>query len=221
VGRRGRGDADAGAAVERSKTSSSSPDSSSPEVEPASEARSSPTARARETSSGGETESGKLKSKPREKLGESMTEPVDVEPTLVLRAAKPADAEGLAKLISQLGGIAVSKDDVTRNLAALRKAGAGIHLAALGDLVGCVAWAVVPTLQRGPVGRLTVLVVDQDHRRRGIGTRLLAEAEAALAKQGCTLVEAMSDIEIKNSHNFFRSVKFDQTSYRFARKLAQ
>jgi ribosomal protein S18 acetylase RimI-like enzyme len=66
-----------------------------------------------------------------------------------------------------------------------------------------------------------VLVVDEDHRRQGIGTRLLAEAEAALAKKGCALVEAMSDIEIKNAHNFFRTLKFDQTSYRFARKIAR
>jgi N-acetylglutamate synthase-like GNAT family acetyltransferase len=110
---------------------------------------------------------------------------------------------------------------VASNLAPFRKAGAGVHLAELGQVVGCIAWSVIPTLQRGQVGRITVLVIEEGHRRRGIGAQLLAVAEAALAKVGCALVEVMSDIDIKNSHNFFRTLRFDQTSYRFTRKIAR
>lgn len=188
----------------------------SSEAEPEPEAKPFASARRRQSLSPGERET-RSSAPAREKP--SAPAPQPPEPTLVFRAAKPADAGALAKLLGQLGGITRSKDGVTRDLAALRKAGAGVHVAELGALVGCVGWAVVATLQRGPVGRITVLVVDADHRRRGIGTQLFAEAEAALAKKGCTLIEAMSDIEIRNSHNFFRSLKFDQTSYRFTRKI--
>jgi N-acetylglutamate synthase-like GNAT family acetyltransferase len=146
---------------------------------------------------------------------------VEVEPRLILRAAKPGDAGSLAKLLSDLSGIVVSAEDVASNLAPFRKAGAGVHLAELGQVVGCIAWSVIPTLQRGQVGRITVLVIEEGHRRRGIGAQLLAVAEAALAKVGCALVEVMSDIDIKNSHNFFRTLRFDQTSYRFTRKIAR
>jgi len=194
--RRGaRGQADAGGAAKRSKSSAAAGD--------------------RETASRGKADPDQAASKLREK-----PEPVEVAPTLVLRSAKPADAGAIAKLLGQLSGTAVSKDTVARNFAALRKAGGGVKVAELGPMVGCIGWSVVPTLQRGPVGRITVLIVDEDYRRQGIGTQLLAEAEAALAKKGCALIEAMSDIEIKNSHNFFRAAKFDQTSYRFARKIA-
>lgn len=142
------------------------------------------------------------------------------EPALVLRAATPADAGAIVKLLGQLGGIDARNDYVAGDIAALRKKGAGVHVAAeLASVVGCIGWAVVPTLQHAPVGRITVVVVDEDHRRRGIGAQLLAEAEAALAKKGCTLIEAMSDIEMRNSHNFFRSLKFDQVSYGFSRKI--
>jgi N-acetylglutamate synthase-like GNAT family acetyltransferase len=140
-------------------------------------------------------------------------------PSLVIRAAKPGDADAVAKLLRQLSGVVQSDDDIARHLAALRKAGAGLHVAELGRLVGCVGWAVVPTIHRGPVGRITVLVVDEGHRRVGTGTKLLATVEDILAKKGCTLIEVMSDIEIKNSHNFFRTLKFEQTSYRFTRKI--
>ncbi|QWT16693.1 GNAT family N-acetyltransferase [Sphingobium xenophagum] len=151
----------------------------------------------------------------------SAPKPVQVEPRLILRAAKPADAGSLAKLLSSLSGVVVSAEDVARDLAAFRKAGAGVHVAERGPVVGCIAWSVEPNLQRGPVGRISVLFVEEGHRRRGIGTQLLAVAEAALARAGCALVEVMSDIDIKNSHNFFRTLRFDQTSYRFTRKIAR
>ena len=142
------------------------------------------------------------------------------KPRLALRPPKPSDAEPLAKLLRQLGNIAVSEDDVTLNLLRLRNANAGMQVAELGGVVGCVAWAVVPTLHRGLVGRLTAILVDEDHRRKGIGTQLLGVAEAALGKRGCALLEVMSDIDITNSHNFFRTLKFLQTSYRFVREIA-
>jgi ribosomal protein S18 acetylase RimI-like enzyme len=213
--------ADAGTAAKRSDAS---PPRSSRASEPASDTRPSAAPRGQVPASRGRAGRDKAASAMRErpapaKAGPKPT-PVEVEPTLVLRSAKPADAAALATLLGQLGGITVGKNDVARDLAASRKAGGGVHVAELGPLVGCIAWSLVPTLQRGPIGRITVLIVDKDHRRRGIGAQLLAVAEAALAKKGCALVEAMSDIALKNSHNFFRTLKFDQTSYRFARKIA-
>lgn len=141
------------------------------------------------------------------------------EPELSLRSARPADAAAVAAMLSQLNGISIDEATARRNLEALRKAGGGVLLAELDVPIGCCAWAIVPTVHRGPVGRVSALFVDEHHRRTGIATRLITEAVGALANKGCTLVEAMSDIEIKNAHNFFRTLKFDQTSYRFARKI--
>jgi len=64
-----------------------------------------------------------------------------------------------------------------------------------------------------------LLLVAEDYRRRGIATGLLDAAVTALRKAGCWRLEAMSDIEVRNAHNFFRTLKFDQTSYRFARTI--
>lgn len=143
------------------------------------------------------------------------------EPVLRIRAASASDADALSTLLSRLAGVSVDRKDVADNLAMVRKAKAGMVVAELDELVGCCSWAVVPTVHRGAIGRLTVLVVDKDHRRRGIGTEMLAAAEKALAKAGYRQVEAMSDITINNSHNFFRSLHFEQTSYRFVRSIAE
>lgn len=141
------------------------------------------------------------------------------EPVLRVRAATAADADALSVLLSQLSGVSLGRTEVADNLAAARKAKAGMVVAELGDIIGCCGWAVVATVHRGPIGRLTVLIVDKGHRRKGIGTAMLADAEKALVKAGCHQVEAMSDITINNSHNFFRSLKFEQTSYRFVRDI--
>jgi N-acetylglutamate synthase-like GNAT family acetyltransferase len=153
---------------------------------------------------------------------ERQTQPEPVpEPELRIRAAAAADADALATLLSQLGSVSLDAADVADNLASARKAMAGMVVAELGEIVGCCGWAVLATVHRGAVGRLSALVVDTAHRRRGIGTAMLAAAEAALAKVGCRQVEAMSDITINNSHNFFRSLNFEQTSYRFLRRIGE
>lgn len=143
------------------------------------------------------------------------------EPELRIRAATANDADALAALLSLLSGVSLDSAEIADNLAAARKAKAGLVVAELGNIVGCCGWAVVATVHRGPIGRLTVLTVDRRHRRRGLATAMLAAAEAALAKAGCRQIEAMSDITINNSHNFFRSLKFEQASYRFVRMISE
>jgi ribosomal protein S18 acetylase RimI-like enzyme len=140
---------------------------------------------------------------------------------LRVRPAGAADAAALSTLLNQLAGVTVDRAEVADNLGVTHGVKTGVVVAELAEVVGCCAWAIVPTLHRGAIGRLTVLIVDKAHRRRGIGTAMLAAAEKALSKAGCLQVEAMSDITINNSHNFFRSLKFEQTSYRFVRSIDQ
>lgn len=141
-------------------------------------------------------------------------------PPLKLRPAAPTDAKLLASLLGQLVGAKTGPARIAENLVRLCKAKtAGLIIAERGDIIGCCGWAAVPTLQHGIVGRVTILIVDKDHRRAGTGSALITAAERALDKAGCGEVEAMSDIMVANAHNFFRSLGFEQKSYRFVRKI--
>lgn len=149
-----------------------------------------------------------------------LPKPVPEAPPLKLRPATAADAPALASLLGQLADPPAGSARIADNAERLRKAkGSGLLVAERGELIGCCGWTAVPTLQHGPIGRITLLLVCKGHRRAGVGSALLAAAEQALAKTGCTEVEAMSDIMVANAHNFFRSLGFEQTSYRFVRKL--
>jgi ribosomal protein S18 acetylase RimI-like enzyme len=139
------------------------------------------------------------------------------KPELTIRSATSADAGGIAALLKQLPGVAADDAQIAAMLATLRKAGAGVSIAQVGDIVGCIGWALLPTLQHGLIGRVTVLLVHGRYRRRGIGSQLLDQAETAMRHKGCAVIEAMSDIDLKNSHGFFRSAGFEQKSYRFIR----
>jgi len=55
------------------------------------------------------------------------------QPSLVIRAAKPADAEALVSLLRELSGMQLDELGVARNLKAALKADAGMAVAELGD----------------------------------------------------------------------------------------
>jgi len=146
-------------------------------------------------------------------------EPPPPKKSLVVRPAKAEDAARVAKLMGQLAGPNADKAHIAANIELLRKSRGQLLVAEQGAVIGCCAWAVVPTIQRGPIARITLLLVDKPERRSGVGTALLSVAEGAIAKAGCREIEAMSDIMVNNAHNFFRSLKFEQKSYRFVRAI--
>ncbi|HEX8364154.1 MAG TPA: GNAT family N-acetyltransferase [Allosphingosinicella sp.] len=137
------------------------------------------------------------------------------EPELVVRDAKAADAAAIAGLL----GLALA--DVKAALRALVQAGEPPVIAEQGELVGCAAWHVIPTLQHGQVGRITMLRVEKEARRRGVGRSLVEATEARLADRGCDLFEAVGDIDLEQAQGFFRRLGYERTSYRFARRSAK
>lgn len=132
---------------------------------------------------------------------------------LRIRQAGANDAQSIATLLGNQRG------DIGLRLAELRKAGGGILVAERGGIIGCLAFALSPALHRPLSGRIATVLIAERHRREGIGRALVEEASARLAKAGCVSVEAMSDIEIRSAHGFFRRLGFEETSYRFVRAI--
>ncbi|MFC0204581.1 GNAT family N-acetyltransferase [Novosphingobium soli] len=145
-------------------------------------------------------------------------EPKPQPEPLRIGPGKRADVAALAQFLSA-AGLASSEAALEARIAALLRPGSGLVLARRGAIVGCAAWSVVPALHRPPVGRLSTLFVAARERRRGVGRALLDAVRAALPGAGCTALEVMSDIEIRNAHGFFRRMGLAQASYRFAAPL--
>lgn len=138
----------------------------------------------------------------------------------LIRAARASDAAALSRLIAQLDYQADERE-VGERLAAMEAEGRVVLLAEQdGEVIGCLSTSVMRVLHRpAPVGRISMMVVDEGHRGRGIGAALVRAAEAALAGQGCYMVEVTSHMRRTQAHRFYEKLGYAKTSVRLAREL--
>jgi len=87
-------------------------------------------------------------------------------------------------------------------------------------VIGCLSTSVMRVLHRpAPVGRISMMVVEEAQRGQGIGAALVRAAEAALAEQGCYMVEVTSHVRRTEAHRFYEKLGYEKTSVRLAREL--
>jgi GNAT superfamily N-acetyltransferase len=140
-------------------------------------------------------------------------------PPLSVRPARPADSAAIAALVSSLA-FEASAEDIAERLAVLTKGRETPLVAERGDAIGVLAWHVTPVLHRPkPVGRITMMIVADGERRRGVGRALVEAACDRLRSKGCGLIEVTSNVDLSGAHGFYRRLGFERTSYRFAKEL--
>jgi GNAT superfamily N-acetyltransferase len=137
-----------------------------------------------------------------------------------IREAKPADAARIAELIALLEH-PIDEKTVRRNLSKLKKAGELPLVATLNkQVLGlCGVHAMVTVHRPAPVGRITVLVVDDKAQRHDIGRMLVEAAEDWCRRQGCQIIEVTSNDRRAAAHAFYRHMGYERTSIRFFKKL--
>lgn len=139
---------------------------------------------------------------------------------LLVRSATPADVEAIGALIVELGYEA-SAADVAGRLEAIEEAGQAVLVAEIdGQVIGCLSTSMMTVLHRpAPVGRISMMVVDERMRGKGIGTEMVIAAEELLAGKGCRLVEVTSNLRRADAHRFWERNGYERTSARFAKQV--
>lgn len=141
------------------------------------------------------------------------------EPRLAIRDARPKDVDALAALIVALG-YEVTAADLRKRLALLKKADGDAIVADRGGVIGLLTISTMQVLHRPRlVGRISLLVVAEAARSGGVGSALVAEAEARLKAAGCGLIEVTSNVKRLRAHAFYERLGYDRTSHRFAKQL--
>lgn len=138
----------------------------------------------------------------------------------VIRLANATDADAISELFGQLGHPA-GPDEVAARLERFAQANEEALVAEIGgEVVGVTALSVMPTLHRPTsVGRMSVLVVAETVRGRGVGRALVAAAEARLRERGCALVEVTSNQRRIEAHRFYEGLGYEKTSFRLFKPL--
>jgi GNAT superfamily N-acetyltransferase len=140
---------------------------------------------------------------------------------LTIRDAQAADAEPIAGLLAQLG-YPTEANAVGSRLERLRIVGDRVVVAELdGAAVGLAHLQVVPAIEHErPVARIAALVVDAQHRGRGIGRALVEELEAEARARGCGLLFLTTSELRDDAHAFYEQLGFVQSGRRYGRTLS-
>lgn len=87
--------------------------------------------------------------------------------------------------------------------------------------VGTFTLLVMDNLGHGgaPIAIIENVVVDEFHRRSGIGRRLMEYAIHVSQKHGCYKVILASNIKLTNAHAFYEALGFKVQGYAFALEL--
>jgi GNAT superfamily N-acetyltransferase len=126
-----------------------------------------------------------------------------------IRVAQLSDADDIARLTTELGHNVPQSAVATRLPRILSRQDEQFLVADLdGRPVGCVHTAIAEYIEAEAFVVIGGLVVDKNHRRKGIGRRLMAEAEEWARKRGCSVVRLWSSSVRAEAHRFYQALGY-------------
>lgn len=139
--------------------------------------------------------------------------------TMTIRPAEAGDAEAIAALFTDEGYPAGPSDIVAR----LERFGSEHSRVVIaeheGVLLGFIALHALPRFEHDDrILRVLALVVDAGARERGVGRRLMAEAERIAAELGAAFVEVTSGHHRPDARRLYESVGYDASVAAYLRK---
>ena len=136
---------------------------------------------------------------------------------IVIRRAALEDAAALAELMTALG-YPSSPEQMQRRIATHAQSTLSAVFVAVSAVrvVGLISFYCLPAFHADDhLGRITSLVVDTMHRRRGIGQQLMAAAEEFGRASGCARIEVTSGDHRADAHAFYERLGYHCDCRRF------
>jgi GNAT superfamily N-acetyltransferase len=138
---------------------------------------------------------------------------------------RAGDAASVAGLSGQLGYPATTEEMAQRFAGIATDPNHAVYVAELSDerIAGWVhlyAWRLLVGDRRAEIWGL---VVDATHRGKGIGGRLMSEAEAWAEAKGCRTVTLRSNIVREEAHAFYKRLGYRRlkTQHVFGKNLPE
>ena len=146
-----------------------------------------------------------------------MTETTD--PTLRIRPAEASDAEAIATLFTD-EGYPAGPSDIVERLSRFASEHSRVVIAEHeGTLLGFIALHALPRFEHDDrIVRVLALVVDAGARERGVGHRLMTEAELMARDLGAAFVEVTAGHHRPEAYRFYESMGYDATVTAYLRK---
>jgi len=138
---------------------------------------------------------------------------------LTIRPAEPDDAQTVFTLLAQfVTSYQPQREAFNRNFLKLIASQQSVFLIASADgqVVGYALGSIAMTLYaNGPVLELQELMVSPEHRKRGIGRRLVGAALEQALSAGC----AEATVPTRRAQDFYVRLGFEETAVYLKRRL--
>ncbi len=147
---------------------------------------------------------------------------IEMPTALRVRRATAADADVIARLLSQLGYPTDSADVPVRLDRLTGNDRAAVLLAQQGnEVVGLATVHLLSVLnRRSDVAWLTALVVDEAVRGTGVGRTLIEAAEDFAKESGCERLSVTTHEDRADARAFYPRMGLEATGRRFSKTLA-
>lgn len=138
-----------------------------------------------------------------------------------IRPAALEDAPGIAALLTALGYPCGAEEASVRLMDIRDEPEQQLWIAhEHGDAIAMIAIDIRYYLPLGArTCRITALVVLDTYQGRGIGKRLLREAEQKARQAGATRVELTTAMHREAAHQFYKACGYENASLRFVKRL--
>jgi ribosomal protein S18 acetylase RimI-like enzyme len=130
-----------------------------------------------------------------------------------VRRAASSDRDDLARLSTQLGYPMTPEEAAVRLSEVEGHPDHALFVADAGAEKRLAGWLQVtlPRIFESPrQAEIAGLVVDEEHRGRGIGPALLRQAEAWARERGCAVLRVRSNVVRERAHGFYRREGFGE-----------
>lgn len=141
------------------------------------------------------------------------------QPTVTLRPAAVADAERIASLLTD-EGYPAGMSDIVERLERFSTERSQVIVADLdGEVIGFIAVHLLPRFEHGDhVARVLALVVDPGARERGLGRRLMEEAEGIATAAQAAFIEVTAGHHRPDARRLYESLGYDAGMTTYLRK---
>lgn len=147
--------------------------------------------------------------------------PADSNTQVYIRPAVLEDAPGIATLLAALGYPCTTEEAMVRLMHLRDEPEQQCWIAQEhGEAIAMISMDIRYYLPLGArTCRITALIVLDEFHGKGIGKRLLREAEVKARQAGATRVELTTAVHREQAHQFYRACGYENASLRFVKRL--